>query len=281
MKKRSRPFWFLYALLAVSLPPAAASAAAPPAVCASGPVAAATANASSESTLLLNLFGREETGWLFYVPLIANETHTECPAESPGFAKALAIWQSAHGLPPTGTVGTATLQKLKQVWQAKRTFVVESAHRCPAPPAESALSQAAPAESYGGKQIQLRTEALAAYRNMVAAARKDGVLLDAQLLEIFSAYRSPEYDAERCAEQHNCQGVVRAACSAHRTALAVDVYLGAAPGFGPDSSADINRLFISKTAAYRWMVKNAARFGFVNYAFEPWHWEFVGQKASR
>jgi D-alanyl-D-alanine carboxypeptidase len=280
MKKPSRRFWFLYGCLAVLLS-YATSVTAAPAGCASGPVAAATANAASEGTLLLNLFGREETGWLFYVPLIANETRTECPAESPGFAKALAGWQSAHGLPATGTVDTATLQKLKQVWQVKRPFVMQSAHQCPAPPAENTLSQASPAESYGGKQIQLRTEALTAYRNMVAAARKDGVLLDARLLEIFSAYRSPEYDTARCAKQHNCQGVVRAACSAHRTALAMDVYLGAAPGFGPDSSADVNRLFISKAPAYRWLVKNAARFGFVNYAFEPWHWEFVGRAALR
>jgi hypothetical protein len=24
------------------------------------------------------------------------------------------------------------------------------------------------------------------------------------------------------------------------------------------------------------MVANAARFGFVNYPFEPWHWEWTG-----
>ena len=29
--------------------------------------------------------------------------------------------------------------------------------------------------------------------------------------------------------------------------------------------------------AYRWLVRYAARFGFVNYAFEPWHWEWVGR----
>ncbi|HEX3652981.1 MAG TPA: D-alanyl-D-alanine carboxypeptidase family protein [Rhizomicrobium sp.] len=260
-----------------------ALAAAPPANCASGPAAVATANAASESTLLLNLFGREETGWLFYVPLISNETGTDCPAESAGFAKALATWQSAHGLSGTGTVDTNTLQKLKEVWQAKRPFVQQSAHhQCPAPPNESTLAQATTAESYGGKQIHLRTEALAAYRDMVAAARKDGVLSsDQKLLQIFSAYRSPDYDAARCAVENNCTGVVRAVCSAHRTALAMDVYLGAAPGSTPDSSADINRLFISKSPAYRWLVKNAARFGFVNYPFEPWHWEFVGRPASR
>jgi zinc D-Ala-D-Ala carboxypeptidase len=280
MKKPLRPFWFLYAALLLS--PATVLAAPQPAGCASGPAASATTNAASENTLLLNLFGREETGWLFYVPLMANEIGTDCPAETPGFAKALGAWQSAHGLAGSGIVDVATLQKLKQVWQAKRPFVVQSAHQCPAPPVESTLSQATTAESYGGKVIQLRAEALAAYRDLVAAARKDGVLSPGlQLLAIFSAYRSPEYDAARCAVQNNCHGVVRAACSAHRTALAMDVYLGAAPGFGPDSSADANRLYISRTPIYRWLVKNAVRFGFVNYPFEPWHWEFVGREGSR
>ncbi|HEX3945254.1 MAG TPA: M15 family metallopeptidase [Rhizomicrobium sp.] len=277
-----RPFWFLYACAALLLSPVLATAAEQPAGCGSGPAAAATANAASENTLLLNLFGREETGWLFYVPLIAKETGSDCPAESPGFSYALASWQSAHGLSGTGIVDVATLQKLKQVWQAKRPFVVQSAHQCPAPPDEGTLAQATKAESYGGKQIQLRAEALSAYRDMVAAARMDGVLSsDPKLLEIFSAYRSPDFDAARCAAEQNCQGVVRASCSAHRTALAMDVNLGAAPGFTPDSSADINRLFISKSPAYRWLVKNAGRFGFVNYPFEPWHWEFVGRAASR
>ena len=57
----------------------------------------------------------------------------------------------------------------------------------------------------------------------------------------------------------------------------MDVYLGAARGFGPDSSADANRLYLSRSQAYRWLVYNAWRFGFVNYVFEPWHWEWTGE----
>jgi LAS superfamily LD-carboxypeptidase LdcB len=29
--------------------------------------------------------------------------------------------------------------------------------------------------------------------------------------------------------------------------------------------------------AFRWLVANAYRHGFVNYAFEPWHWEWTGE----
>src|SRR5215469_1745368 len=114
---------------------------------------------------------------------------------------------------------------------------------------------------------------------MVAAARAQllAVAANRQLLTIFSGYRSPSYDAARCARQNNCQGLVRATCSPHRTGLAMDVYLGSAPGYGPDSSADVNRLYLSGSQAYRWLVYNAWRFGFVNYVFEPWHWEWTGE----
>jgi LAS superfamily LD-carboxypeptidase LdcB len=114
---------------------------------------------------------------------------------------------------------------------------------------------------------------------MLAAARAEapGVKSDPRLMTLFSAYRSPEADAARCAVDQNCQGVVRATCSAHRTGLAVDLYLGAAPGRLPDSSDDANRLYISRGVAYRWMVVNAGRFGFAPYPFEPWHWEWTGE----
>ncbi len=112
---------------------------------------------------------------------------------------------------------------------------------------------------------------------MVAAARQSPVFHgDNRLFEIFSGFRSPTDDAARCAAEQNCQGVVRAACSPHRTGLAMDLFLGEAPGYTPDSSADANRLYLSRTSAYRWLVRNAPRFGFVNYPFEPWHWEWTG-----
>jgi LAS superfamily LD-carboxypeptidase LdcB len=57
----------------------------------------------------------------------------------------------------------------------------------------------------------------------------------------------------------------------------MDLFLGAAPGYPPDSSADPNRLYQSRSSAYLWMVAHAAQFGFVNYPFEPWHWEWTGE----
>jgi LAS superfamily LD-carboxypeptidase LdcB len=113
---------------------------------------------------------------------------------------------------------------------------------------------------------------------MVAAARREKaeIAADPRLLTVFSGFRDPAADAARCSAQQNCQGLVRAECSAHRTGLAVDLYLGAEPGFAADSSDSANRLYQTKTTAYRWLVANAGRFGFVNYVYEPWHWEWTG-----
>jgi LAS superfamily LD-carboxypeptidase LdcB len=171
-----------------------------------------------------------------------------------------------------------TLRALDRVWQGRRPFVAASAHGvCPEPPA--ALVNVHVDEGYGGKPIQLRAGALAAFRRMVAAARAEDPVLaaDRRMLTIFSGYRDPASDAARCAKELNCTAVVRATCSAHRTGLAIDLFLGAAPGYPPDSSADPNRLYQSRSNAYLWLVGHARDFGFVNYPFEPWHWEWTGE----
>jgi LAS superfamily LD-carboxypeptidase LdcB len=173
----------------------------------------------------------------------------------------------------------ATLRAMNQLWIGRRPFVKASAKACPPAPAEASLARATPAESYGGKTIALRPGALAAYRAMTAAARRDlpQLAADKRLMTLFSGYRSPDADDARCAAEGDCQGVVRASCSAHRTGLALDIDLGAAPGERIDSADDANRLFISRSAPYRWLVANAGRFGFVPYPFEPWHWEWTGE----
>ena len=133
-------------------------------------------------------------------------------------------------------------------------------------------------ETYRGKTILLREDVAAAYRSMVATARSEIPELadDLEALDVFSGFRSPAYDAARCARDGNCGGVTRAKCSPHRTGYTFDLVVGSAPGQSVDSTNDANRLHMSKTPAYRWLVANAGRFGFVNYVFEPWHWEYLG-----
>jgi hypothetical protein len=242
---------------------------------------AALANADSLQNAQWSAFGRPETGWRIYVPLVAHELGAPCPPQSEAFAATLAAWQAAHALPANGEMDEATLRAFNLAWLARRPFVAASAHgKCPDPPSPDDLMWISPAEGYLGQLARLRPGAIAAYRRMVAAARAESpaIAADPKLLTIFSGYRDPEADAAACVLAHNCGTAARAgACSAHRTGLAMDLYLGSAPGYPPESSDDPNRLYQSRSPAYEWLVGNASRFGFVNYPFEPWHWEWTGE----
>jgi LAS superfamily LD-carboxypeptidase LdcB len=266
-------------------PPAPALAPAPPVVlarnCEDDPayLPAARINAETVKTRLGAPMGRQETGWEIYAPLAAQEAGVACAPDTPGFAGALALWQKAHRLAATGTMEPQTLEAMRLVWHSRRPFVAATRHgQCPAAPPETALADTARDEGYSGKPIKLRPAALQAWRRMLAAARAEApsIAADPRLLTIFSGFRGPVEETARCVEG-GCSTPARATCSAHRTGLAVDMYLGEAPGFRPESSADPNRLHLSRTAAYRWLVQNGARFGFVPYAFEPWHWEWTGE----
>jgi D-alanyl-D-alanine carboxypeptidase len=268
-------------------PPSAAPSAPPPlpptvaaTACDTGPRAAAQVNAASLQTLAWAPFGRPETGWETYAPLIEREIGTGCPPQSPSFAGALAAWAQARRLPADGIFGEAVFNPMRDGLEMRRPFERVSARGvCPAPPAETALARAAPAEGYSGKAIQLRPGALTAWRAMASAARAEDprIAADPRNLTIFSGFRGPADEAVRCAKPGDCNNRTRSTCSAHRTGLAMDLYVGQAPGFGPDSSADANRLFMSRTPTYRWLVAHADRFGFVPYPFEPWHWEWTGE----
>lgn len=271
--------------------PATETAAPPPAATAPRPVsvqcraegwtAAAQANAISLQSLAWAPFGRPETGWQIYVPLIQHELATACPPDSEGFARALAGWQRTQGFTADGMLTELAFLAMKSTAQTRREFVrFTSTGVCPETP--NLVVAAKLEEGYGGKQVWMRPRALEAYRRMAAAARAEvpEIAADPRNLTIFSGYRSPSADAARCQADGNCDGIVRARCSAHRTGLAADMYVGQAPGFPPDSTADPNRLFMTQTPTYRWLLANAGRFGFVNYPFEPWHWEWTGESPA-
>lgn len=246
--------------------------------------AAAGYNAAAETNLTASPFGRPEQGWAIYEARIAQTLKTRCPAGSRGFAAATARFQEANGLKPDGAVTAQTWAALKSVWQAQRPFVAQRlAGICPPGASQDALAPLSPEETLGGKSVLLDPAVRTALRRMIKAARRavPEIRAEPDALKVFSGFRSPEGDAQRCDREQNCQGLVRAECSAHRTGLAVDLDLGAAPGFAADSSADANRLHLARTPIYRWLVWNAGRYGFVNYAFEPWHWEWVGTPPRR
>jgi len=225
-------------------------------------------------------FGSAEWGWEAYVPLMQQELGTGCAANSPVFARRLADFQTANQLPSTGIFDQPTFQTFRGVWQERRPFVMARVRQepCPDPPPLYQLGYLVAEEEHADRLTRLlRRDVLAAYRRMAAAARAEvpEIAADPELLQIFSGFRDPEADAARCAASGNCDGVRRAVCSPHRTGTAVDLYVGQIVGLGVDNTSPASRLHMSRSATYRWLVRNAGRFGFVPYAFEPWHWEWV------
>lgn len=244
----------------------------------------AFANAVSVYSLEWSPFGSVEWGWETYLPLIHKELATECPPTTPVFAEALARFQARHNLPATGVFDQDTFQVMRGLWQERRPFIMARVNGgpCPDPPPLNQLGYLVAEEEHADRLTRLlRRDVLDAYRRMVAAARAEvpAIAENPELLQIFSGFRDPEADAARCAQQGNCDGVRRAVCSPHRTGTAIDLYVGHIEGLGVDSTVPASRQHMSQGAAYRWLVQNAGRFGFVPYVFEPWHWEWVGDAA--
>ena len=228
-------------------------------------------------TEVVSPFGLPETGWAIYAPLAAHEIGTPCAPQSRAFAAALAKWQGAHSLPASGRMDAATLSSMATKWLLDRPFVRAMPTGCPASPNEATLAKANPDEAYGGKLVEARPGALDAYRRMVAAARTE-IGVRPPILSIASAYRGPTEEAARCADG-SCGNPAKAHCSAHRTGLAFDLYLGGPPGKA-FSTASEDRLALARGLPYHWLVNNAGRFGFVSYPYEPWHWEWTGEPVT-
>jgi D-alanyl-D-alanine carboxypeptidase len=132
---------------------------------------------------------------------------------------------------------------------------------------------------------KVERETYLAYKRMIQAAAADpslglAVTADGELaagekyLKIISAFRSREYQNNLRKQSPNSGRAGLAVNSPHFTGRALDIYVGGEPV----STKDDNRAIQTQTRAYRWLVKNAARFGFRPYFYEPWHWEYVGQK---
>lgn len=245
----------------------------------------AFANGTSWQRMEWKPFGPMEYGWETYLPLVQHELATDCAPNSPVFARRMAEFQIAHGLPPTGWFDAATFQTFRGLWQERRPFIMARVRQepCPDPPPLYQLGYLVEAEEHADRLTRLlRRDVLDAYRRMVAAARAEvpEMANDPELLQIFSGFRDPEADAARCAASGNCDGLRRAVCSPHRTGTAVDLFVGRLEDLGVDDTSPASRLHMTRTPTYRWMVRNAGRFGFTPYVYEPWHWEWVSPTGS-
>jgi LAS superfamily LD-carboxypeptidase LdcB len=171
-----------------------------------------------------------------------------------------------------------TLYAMIKAWQDSRLK-----DRSPAPPEQLLTAPTSdfydPTRAEELRLVEKRT--YAAYKRMVAAAVKDRSLGLAhtrndlasgeKYLKIISAFRSRDYQEKLRREEPNAGSAGLAVNSPHFTGRALDLYVGGEPVDTQDS----NRAFQVQTPVYRWLVRNAERFGFRPYCYEPWHWEYV------
>ena len=211
--------------------------------------------------------GQLQIGWKIYRPLIAHFLRTEAPVESEAFANAVARWQLVSGVrnPPDGIIDADTLMSIFVELQSKRLFDTK--------PPEANIVSIPLSRFYDPEKersrMKIGQETFAAYEDMLRAARKAGIRGD--FLKIISGYRSPSRQKE-LESRYGPDRVRLAKNTSHATGRAIDIYVGGVPV----STKNSNRELQSQTDAYRWLVRNAEKFGFVPYYFEPWHWEYVG-----
>lgn len=227
--------------------------------------------------------GKAQRGWHLYAPLITQHLRFEGSLDSEDFVVALSRWQQAANLSATGTLNQETWMKMVEHWQSRR-----SKNRT-IPVAEKLVTVSATEFYDPERPIELRQverETYAAYKRMVTAATHELRLategsrssaLPDPYLKIISAFRSPEYQQKLRAQSPNSGRAGLAINSPHFTGRALDLYVGGEPV----STKDANRAIQTNTKVYRWLVKNAGKFGFIPYFYEPWHWEYNPAAANQ
>lgn len=243
--------------------------------------AAASRNSGLRNSLSWIFGGKLQSGWNIYVPLISHTIGTDSAPDSNEFALRVAQWQRDAGLLDTGIVDTDTLEAFTRHWQSQRLG------RSGLNSDDNLLS--APIDQFfdatrSPDLLQLEQQTYSAYKKMIAAAAKDlkhelslapngDLAPNEKFLRIVSGYRSPEYQDALRKREPNAGRVALAKHSPHSTGHAIDIYVGGEPV----KTLDSNRLIQVQTPVYKWLVKNAAKFGFYPYFYEPWHWEYVGK----
>lgn len=135
-------------------------------------------------------------------------------------------------------------------------------------------------------RIKLRQPAAEKFKAMVAAARAQGIILVP--ISGFRSVAEQQHLFFDVKAQRGQAAADRASVSAppgyseHHTGYAFDI------GDGNVPATNLNPNF-EKTAAFKWLQANAARFSFEmsfpknnlqGVSYEPWHWRFVGDRQS-
>ena len=237
--------------------------------------AAAEQNAKRKSDLTWTFSARPQRGWSLYTPLIQRLLNTDAAPETTAFAQALADWQSSAGLTSTGVLDQQTWMRMVAVFQSRRI-------KDRSTPPLGALTRVSVSEFFDPERPEdlryVERQAYAAYKRLVAAVTAD-LSLDSNgnWLKIISAFRSPAYQAQLRKQSPRSGRAGLAVNSPHFTGRALDLYVGGEPV----STDDRNRAIQINTKVYQWLVKNAERFGFYPYFYEPWHWEYRPQDSTK
>jgi LAS superfamily LD-carboxypeptidase LdcB len=244
----------------------------------------AFADAAAQNTLLRNdllwTFGsKQQHGWYLYDLLIGRTLNLKPDASTADLAAAIAAWQKQKGLVPTGVLDEDSWMTFVSAWQSNRL-------KDKTPATHDQLLIAPPSDFYDPARLeelrQVEKNTYAAYRQMLAAAIADPALrlqhtsptelaANEKFLKIVSSFRSREYQEKLRRESPNAGSAGLAVNSPHFTGRALDLYVGG----DPVDTRDANRAIQVNTPAYQWLVRNAERFGFRPYFYEPWHWEYV------
>lgn len=240
---------------------------------------AAKRNAQLSRELDWTFGGKPQRGWYLYAPLIKQLINTKQDVASKQFVSALARWQAKAALKPSGVLDEETLYTMIKTWQDVRLKdrTVANADQLLTAPISDFYD---PTRAEELRQVERRT--YAAYKRMVSAAAADRSLglahttrgqlaLSEKYLKIISAFRSREYQDKLRREAPNSGSAGLAVNSPHFTGRALDLYVGGEPV----DTRDSNRALQVETRVYQWLVRNAERFGFRPYCYEPWHWEYV------
>ncbi|MDX6289215.1 MAG: zinc D-Ala-D-Ala carboxypeptidase [Blastocatellia bacterium] len=239
---------------------------------------AAKRNALLSTSLIWTFGSKQQTGWYLYTPLIKQLIGTKQESATVQFAQAVARWQAKSALKSSGVIDEETLYAMIKTWQDAR--LKDRTQALPDQLLTAPLSDFYdPTRAEELRQVERRT--YAAYKRLVSAAIADRSLALAhqggqlaageKYLKIISAFRSREYQEKLRREAPNSGSAGLAVNSPHFTGRALDLYVGGEPV----DTRDSNRALQVQTRVYQWLVRNAGRFGFRPYCYEPWHWEFV------
>ena len=220
--------------------------------------AAAAQNATLRNEVSWTFGGKEQRGWYLYDLLIGKTLDSQHEPVTSNFASSLSKWQKKSGLGASGVLDQNSLMAMISQWQRNRLK-----NRSPATPDQLVI---APASDFydSGRAAELRQverKTYEAYKEMIAAAQADPTLnLSSKdnYLKIISAYRSREYQDQLRQKSPNAGSAGLAVNSPHFTGRALDIYVGGSPVDTKDS----NRAIQVNTPVYRWLVRNAERFGF-------------------